>query len=504
MGKKSNILGKTRKINSDAKTQDGKSLAVLLQTHAEDGYIPFHMPGHKRTKDYSFLSNVQSLDITEIEGFDNLHNSKDVLLEAQNRTAEFFGVLQSRYLTCGSTSGVLATIRALTHRGDGILVARNCHRSVYNAVEMCGLHPYYVAPAYYEEYGFYGSVMPEEVEKAFEGRDDISLVVITSPTYEGVISDIKSIAKICHSHGALLFVDEAHGAHLGLNRKFEQSARSLGADVVVNSLHKTLPSLTQTAVLHICTQAVDVEAIDRNLAVFETSSPSYVLMASIEGCIRYLDGDGANELDVWYDRVEKFRKSLSRCERIKLFDGAREGRVYAYDKTKLVILTVDSAIGGIALMKSLRNKYKIELEMASANYALALTSAGDTLGAYLALSEALFEIENSVKERYGLVNIDAVPLPEKAYEPYQLDALDTQFVDLGEAQGLVSAETVWAYPPSCPIICKGEIISREFLRYVLYLYECGVDVESDFTGFPDKILTVKQAENDEKQSENDK
>lgn len=483
------------KIGANDKMQDSKSLAVMLREYDSEGHIPFHMPGHKRAE-YNHLSGVQGLDITEIEGFDNLHNAKGILFEAQKKAAAFFGANESRFLTCGSTAGAFAAIRTLTHSGDEVLIARNCHRSVYNAAEICNLKPFYVTPSYFEEYGFYGSVMPADVDKAFKAHPNIKLVVITSPTYEGIISDIKAIAVICRANGAKLFVDEAHGAHLGLSKKFAESARYLGADIVLNSFHKTLPSLTQTALLHVCSSKVDVERLDKNLAIFQTSSPSYVLMASIEGCVRYLQGDGVEVLDKWADLIDKFRRSVARYKRIKIFNGEKEGgRVYAYDKSKLVFLTVDSALSGIELARSLRNKYKIELEMASANYALAMTGAGDSLNAYSALSQALFEIDSNVRERNGLVNINLSATPQKAFEPCEVDALNTEFVDLEKSLGRVIAENVWAYPPGCPLICKGEVIDQEFVRYALCLYEYGVSVESEHRRFPDNVLVLVRDEN---------
>lgn len=216
---------------------------------------------------------------------------------AQERAATLYGAKYTRFLINGSTCGILAGVRAVTKAGDKVLVARNCHKSVFNAIEICSLTPVYVRPTYFEEYGFYGSVDPKDVEKAFDENGDIKLVVITSPTYEGVISDVQKIADICHAHDAILFVDEAHGAHLGLDKRFEESARQLGADMVVNSLHKTLPSLTQTALLHVLTDRVDMKEIDSNLAVFESSSPSYVLMASIDGCVRFLEDDKKRALE---------------------------------------------------------------------------------------------------------------------------------------------------------------------------------------------------------------
>ncbi len=480
-----------KRVSSSLKEQDKSALAVMLKEHGEEGYVPFHMPGHKRNAEFKHLSGVQNIDITEIEGFDNLHDAKGIIKQAQDLAADYFGVLESRFLTCGSTAGVLTAIRTLTKRGDEVLIARNCHRSVFHAVELCGLKPFYVSPTYFEEYGFYGSVMPQDVQKAFDEHPNIKLVVITSPTYHGIISDIKSISAICHLGGAKLFVDEAHGSHLGLSRKFEQSARNLGADIVVNSLHKTLPSLTQTSILHVCTEGVDIRRLDNSLDMFETSSPSYVLMASIDGCVRYMRDNGAKLIDAWSDMIDKFRRGLSHCKRIKLFNGSREGgRVFAYDKSKLVFLTVDSALSGIELMRALKRKYKIELEAASANYAIAMTGAGDGFPAFMALSEAVFEIDNSVRERYGLVKIATPSSPEKALEPYETDVMPCDFANFDKSVGCVAAENVWVFPPSCPLIVKGEYIDQDFVRLALYLYECGVDVNSESGQFPDKILAV--------------
>ncbi len=200
----------------------------------------------------------------------------------------------------------------------------------------------------------------------------------------------------------------------------------------------------------------------------------------------------AGALEAWSDMVDKFRRSFARSKKFKIFNGAREGRVFAYDKTKLVFLTVESSMSGIDFMRTLRSKYKIELEMASSNYALAMTGAGDGLSTYLALSEAVFELENEAGQRRGLVNINGVKLPKKAFEPYEIDTLDLDFVDFENSVGHVATENIWAYPPGAPIICKGEIIAQDVLRHALFLYECGVNVESERRAFPDNIFTVAQ------------
>lgn len=479
------------KRDNALKTNDEKSLATLLKEHDDDKIVPFHMPGHKRVP-FDFLFGAQKIDITEIEGFDNLHDANGILKSAQERAATLYGAKYTRFLINGSTCGILAGVRAVTKAGDKVLVARNCHKSVFNAIEICSLTPVYVRPTYFEEYGFYGSVDPKDVEKAFDENGDIKLVVITSPTYEGVISDVQKIADICHARDAILFVDEAHGAHLGLDKRFEESARQLGADMVVNSLHKTLPSLTQTALLHVLTDRVDMKEIDSNLAVFESSSPSYVLMASIDGCVRFLEDDKKRALEKWADEIDATRKSLSRLKKLGLFEPKKDSRVFSYDKSKLVILCTGASTNGVELKSVLRKAYDIELEMASVNYAIAMTGLGDGYESFGALIDALFSLDDSLAFRNGLVAQPILEIAKKALEPYQIKSLNTEIVDFDKSEGRVCAENVWAYPPGAPIIVKGEIIDGEFIKHATLEYENGVNVSSEKGTFPSGILVVKQ------------
>ncbi len=476
---------------SDVKKHDEASLATLLIKHDDDKIVPFHMPGHKRA-DFDYLYGAQKLDITEIDGFDNLNDANGVILESEKLAAEVFSVKHARFLVNGSTSGILAGIRSVCKEGDTILVARNCHKSVYNAVELFGLKPVYVMPTYFEEFGFYCSVYPESVKEAFASNPDIKAVVITSPTYEGIISDIKSIADICHKHGAILFVDEAHGAHLGLCKKFHDSARTLGADIVVNSLHKTMPSLTQTALLSVCSDRVDIASVDKNLSVFQTSSPSYVLMASIDGCVRMLKNDGAQVLADWSRNLDISKLSLSRLKKLSIFDHKKDGRVFAYDKSKLVILCTGGAISGVELKKILRNVYNIELEMAGVNYAIAMSGAGDSRENFSALEDALFAIDDTLSNRNGLTKTIAPILPKQALEPCKTSALSGEYVDFDKSAGRISLENVWAYPPGSPLIVKGEIICVEDVKNLTLMYESGVSVSSENRRFPSKIFVAEK------------
>ena len=259
-----------------------------LIEYSQSEMYPFHMPGHKRHSDGSLIP--YQIDLTEIEGFDNLHHPEGCIREIEKKAEALLQVKRAFLLVNGATGGILAAIRSMTKPGDTVLIARNCHRSVYNAVELCGLNAEYIYPKRLEKYPTVcASVTEEEVYEALQKHPDTKLVVLTSPTYEGVGSDLALISESWYNCGAKLFVDEAHGAHLYFDRK-TVTAMAAGADVSVVSLHKTLPSLTQTALLLTNDESIE-GLLQANLSVFETSSPSYVLMSSVDQCLKKIEQD---------------------------------------------------------------------------------------------------------------------------------------------------------------------------------------------------------------------
>ena len=270
-----------------------------LLDYAASGPYPLHMPGHKRRMAPA-PGLPQGWDLTEVEGVDDLHAATGILADAMERTAELHHAARTWYLVGGSTCGLLAGIRALAPAGSKVICARNCHKAVYHAIELGGLRPRWLMPPLVEGWGICGSISPGQVAAALADTPDAACVILTSPTYEGVISDIAAIARLCHARHIPLLVDEAHGAHLGLFPGWPDSAVTLGADLVVQSAHKTLPSLTQTAYLHLGRDSLaDPDEVERQLGVFETSSPSYPLMASLDGCTGILRQDGAELFELW-------------------------------------------------------------------------------------------------------------------------------------------------------------------------------------------------------------
>ena len=231
-----------------------------LESYGQSDYYPFHMPGHKRNSASVRGEFPLERDITEIEGFDNLHHPEDLLLEAQQNVAKLYGTRESFYSVNGSTAALLAAISAAVPRNGQILVARNCHKAVYHAIYLRNLKPAYIYPQMDSEWWINGGIFPDKVERCLAENPEIQAVLITSPTYDGVVSDVKEIAEIAHKYGVPLIVDEAHGAHFHFSNYFPASAAELGADLVIQSFHKTLPAMTQTAVFD----------YDRSKLVFST------------------------------------------------------------------------------------------------------------------------------------------------------------------------------------------------------------------------------------------
>lgn len=370
-----------------------RTLYGLLTGDDQRELYPMHMPGHKRNPEFGGGLPVGE-DITEVESFDNLHEMTGVLGTLAGRFADLYHADRAFPLVNGSTCGILAAVRALTKYGDRVLVARNCHRSVYHAVELCGLRAEYLLPAMSD--GIFRDILPGEVSAALDAFPDTRLVILTSPTYEGVVSDIRAIASAVHAHGATLLVDAAHGAHLGFSPDFPESPYVPGADAVVLSLHKTLPSLTQTALL--LSKERFAADMMRELAVFETSSPSYLLLASMENCAELLETDGERLFSAYSRRLARFRADAEMWQTLRLYRG---NGCYAYDPGKLVILTDSRVLSGPALAGRLRRDYRIETEMAYPGYLICMTSIADTDEGFARLARALGEIDRDPVGRRG-------------------------------------------------------------------------------------------------------
>ena len=455
----------------------------LLQYQSSEMY-PFHMPGHKRRKDD--FANPFLIDITEIEGFDNLHHAEGILKDAQDRAAALYHSEETYFLVNGSTCGILAAVSACMTRGGKILMARNCHKAAYHAAYLRGLDIEYLYPEKEDIFGINGGIHEDIVEKALEEFQDIQAVMITSPTYDGVVSNVEKIAQIVHRKGIPLIVDEAHGAHFGFHEYFPKSSVEMGADLVIHSLHKTLPSLTQTALLHVNGNRVDRECLRRFLDIYQTSSPSYVFMAGMDSCVCLLEKRGGELFESLRRNLEVFYKQTESLGCIYLANHGLMGKsgIHDFDRSKLVISARNAGFTGNQLANLLRNRYHLELEMAGGSYGLALTSISDTEEGFLRLSEALKEIdaclENKIEkntEKSTLTIEDIVIKNEVWCRIHEALERPGESVLLEKAEGKICREFVYLYPPGIPMLVPGEIISREVLGKIRRLVREGYSVQ---------------------------
>lgn len=486
-----------------------KDMAQYIDELNQNKVYPFHMPGHKRNMELGV--DCYSIDITEIDGYDNLHKPEGMIAGLQGRIAALYGAQASYVLVNGSTCGILAAISAVTQYGDHIIMARNSHKSAYNAVCLRGLTAEYIDPEYIEHPGINGQISPEELERCFLQNEKqkepvfYKAVYITSPTYEGVVSDIEALAAISHRHGALLIVDEAHGAHFGLDERFPETAVRLGADIVVQSIHKTLMGMTQTALLHIGAGAklikrkprngegekpsprVDKEKLEYYLSVYQSSSPSYVLMASVDRCVGLLEQKRKELFEGYYERLMDFYGKCRGFSNIRIFapdqaDTVNKDKLFARDCGKLVIYSENRAMTGRMLYDLLREKYGLQLEMSLEGYCLAMTSCMDREEGFLRLYQALKEIDGELEQctrRAGT--------REEKGKAGGVKKRRKTFCTIAEAlegtgglrpmkEGIVAADYAYVYPPGIPIIVPGETVTNEIICDIMKSKEAGYEV----------------------------
>ena len=479
-----------------------------LAAYARSDMYPFHMPGHKRRTgpEESFMNsctdsftNPFAVDITEIEGFDNLHHPEGILKDSMKWAADVYGADQTYYLINGSTGGILAAVCGSVPRGGRILVSRNCHKSVYHGICLNQLKTSYVYPQEIEGLGIQGGITAEDVDRMLNRYMDTQAVLIVCPTYDGIVSDIEAIARIVHRAGLPLIVDEAHGAHFRYDAMFPVSALDLGADVVIQSVHKTLPSLTQTALLHIkCNRPdggcyADRERIDRYIHMVQSSSPSYVLMASIENSIYQME---QTDTAPYGKQLHRLRRRLGQMRHLRLADTGLIGQagIRDLDISKIVVSirgtclypAEDGLTGftGAHLDDILRREYHLEMEMCGADYVTAITTVMDSGEGLERLGDALTRIDTQLTD--AGYKPDGRSGNQKSVYSMRCDtamsmgeAMEEKMASVGleDSAGCISGEFVYIYPPGIPIVAPGEWISRPILEVILEYRDKGLPVQ---------------------------
>ena len=450
-----------------------------LKEYSDSDYYAFHMPGHKRGEILSACEQIPyGIDITEIDGFDDLHHARGILKAAQERAARVYHAEETHFLVNGSTVGIISAICGATEKGDTILVARNCHKSVYHAIYLNELSPVYLYPDF--DAHLNTEIDPMDVRDALLHHPEIRAVVIVSPTYDGVVSDVEAIAREVHERGLPLIVDEAHGAHFGFHEAFPENANTKGADVVIHSVHKTLPSLTQTALLHMNGSIINRKRIKRYLDMLQTSSPSYVLMASIDACMDMLEKKREEIFPPYVERLKQTREQLKSLRHLKLIERS------FYDISKLVISVEGTNLKSSELHQILLSEYHLQMEMVAGTYVLAMTSVGDTKEGLERLTKALVSIDNRIsfaEEEDGIfhkkydLRQPKLEVAENISKAQDTEEEKKESLKWEAAVGKVALEYAYLYPPGSPIIVPGERLTREAVRLLEWYLEHGFSIE---------------------------
>lgn len=437
-----------------------------LKKYSESGIYPLHMPGHKRNVEDmecfggDFLRDAYAIDITEIEGFDNLHDAKGIIKDAQNRAAQLYKSDETHYLVNGSSCGILSAIFSVTNKGDKIICARNCHKSVYNGLLLNELEPVFIYPEEVFDEKINLGVRKEDVEEAILNNRDARAVLITSPTYDGVLSDVAGIVEVAHEFNIPVIVDEAHGALFYIEGR---SAVINGADIVINSLHKTLPALTGTALIHVNGNLVDREKLRKYLAIFQTSSPSYVLMASIDYAVDMMSEKGVELYKNHCIRILKVKDSFKRLRNLKFIciDDFINNGAFDFDESKIILSAGDSGLTGKNLHDILLNDYKLQVEMATGRYVLIMLTVMDSDDGVNRLIDAVNDIDLRISMG-ELFSTCSLGLADNCLR--------------GRANEICD-RTIFVYPPGVPIIAEGEIITEDIICKIDDAIVAGLDVK---------------------------
>ncbi|MDD3169597.1 MAG: aminotransferase class I/II-fold pyridoxal phosphate-dependent enzyme [Eubacteriales bacterium] len=454
----------------------------FLVDHARVNPISFHMPGHKGSALYKrygfneFLEHYMDCDITEIIGADNLFQTEGILQEAQDNYAELYDSKKSYLLINGTSGGIIAAILASVPKGKKLIMARNCHKSVFNALTLTDIQPLYAYPGLIREYGISGAIPPEEIEALLKNNLDAEAVILPSPNYYGICSDIEAIAEIVHRYDKVLIVDQAHGAHLKMFSRFgvqglPKSAEESGADIVINSIHKTLASYTQSAVLNINTDRVSPYVIEDKLQCIESTSPSYLLMASLDINAAILKAHGHELMREWADHLQYFYEEAKKIECLEFI-----GKVPGMDWTKINFSLGKLGISGDEL-ETMLLKYHIFIELYTGDLVMCMTGIGNSRADIETLLNALREISedhknNLLTEKAG-IKLENGPTQLLTYKKSRLYEIPKNKirVPLLEAEGLICASSVIPYPPGIPLVCPGEKFEKETLHYLKALRE---------------------------------
>ncbi len=491
--------------------QKSQPLAEALDSFIAREPAYFCIPGHRFERGISegltgrFGEKIFRYDLTEANGLDDLHAACGAIKDAQGLAAELYGADETRFLVNGTTCGIEALVMAVAREGENVILARNMHHCVVSGLVLSGAKPNWMLPEIDEKFGFCTELSCETLENAIEKTPDAKAVFVVSPTYYGKLSDIRGLADICHAHGMPLIVDEAHGAHLYFNDELVGGALKMGADAVVMSAHKTLGSMTQSSFLHIKSKLIDVQRVDEALRITQSSSPSYILMTSLDAARAQMARDGRDITGRALELSLDLRCAIEDIKGVDVFGGCNDQNLKSQriDPTRVVFSARDLGLSGYELSDILFDKYSVAIEMADTFSCVAVITGANNEEDISRLTKALQDISSQKKnwsesakktDCRGALNSENMEfikkmfhVPEAVMTPRKAFFADCESVKIKDAIGRVSAQSLEPYPPGISIINPGEVIDEKIASAIETCYKNNIKMH----GSPDEGEYIK-------------
>lgn len=462
--------------------------------------VPFDVPGHKRGRGNAelvklFGKQCVELDVNSMKPLDNLCHPVSVIRESEELAAEAFGADHAFLMVGGTTSAVQSMVLAASKKGEKIILPRNVHRSVINALVINGATPIYVNPDVDNRLGIALGMKISQIEKAIEENPDAVAILVNNPTYYGICSNLKKIVELAHSHGMMVLVDEAHGTHFYFGEDMPISAMAAGADMACVSMHKSGGSLTQSSIL-LTNATVGAGYVRQVINLTQTTSASYLLLASLDISRRNLSLHGKEAFRNVVEMAEYARTEINKIGDFYAYGSEliNGDSIYDFDKTKLTVFTLDVGLAGIEVYDLLRDEYDIQMELGDIGNTLAYISIGDRMREIERLVSALYDIRRRFKrDRTGMfdheyINPSVVMSPQEAFY-----ALKEEMIPLREAEGRICTEFVMSYPPGIPILAPGERITQEIIDYIMYAKEKGCSMTGPEDPKIERLNVIKEA-----------
>jgi len=459
---------------------------------AESRKVSFHTPGHKSGKGIStrfrkFVGpKIFSIDLTTLDEVDSLQKPIGVIKEAQELASKAYGAERSFFLVNGTTGGNHAMVLSTCKPEDKILVPRNAHKSVLAGIILCGANPIFFSPSYDRDLKVLMNVTFEETRAAIDQNPDAKALFLTTPNYYGITADIERIIPFAHDRGIIVLVDEAHGPHLKFHPSLPISALEAGADIAVQSTHKIIGGMTQASMLHAQGNRINFRTLTNLLKVVQTTSPSYILMASLDLARMQMATEGEKLLEKTIKLAEEARLRINRIPGLSCFSkntvqDSMFSKMGDLDVTKLTVTVKELGLSGYQVSQMLNSSYNIQVEMADPFHVLVIVSIGDRRDDLNRLVEALREISKNHPPKSDCSPLEEVDLPlfQNKVEISSHEAFfsEHQFLNLPDAVGQVSSEIVTVYPPGIPVLIPGEVITREVIDYIKVMADLGATID---------------------------